>query len=149
MTVTHATFVIERVYRASPERVFAAFSDQQIKDRWFGSPPGWVTTEVSMDFREGGREVNNGGPPEGPISKFYSTYYDIIPNERIVNAYEMYQDDTRISVSLATMELTPEGDGTRLTFTEQDAFLDGYDDAGSREDGTRWLFEQLAAVVEG
>ena len=42
----------------------------------------------------------------------------------------MHIGDTRISVSLATIELKPEGTGTRLTFTEQGAFLDGYDDPG-------------------
>ena len=40
----------------------------------------------------------------------------------------MHLDDTRISVSLATVELKPAGKGTRLIFTEQGAFLDGYDD---------------------
>jgi hypothetical protein len=48
----------------------------------------------------------------------------------------MYVDGTKISVSLATVEFAKTGKGTRLTVTEQGAFLDGYDDAGSRERGT-------------
>ena len=40
------------------------------------------------------------------------------------------------------------GNGTRLVYTEQAVFLDGYDDAGSREHGTRGLFDQLAAYLE-
>ncbi len=38
--------------------------------------------------------------------------------------------------------------GTLLVFTEQGAFLDGYDDAGSRERGTRDLLEALGASLD-
>ena len=48
----------------------------------------------------------------------------------------MHLDEVRISVSLATLELKPAGSGTRMVYTEQGAFLDGYDDAGQREEGT-------------
>lgn len=135
--VTHATFVIERTFDAAPSRVFNAFADPKEKAKWFGGPPGWDEQEVSMDFRVGGREVNNGGPKGGPVSSFEARYQDIVPNERIVFSYDMHLDDKRISVSLTTIELTPQGSGTHLKFTEQDAFLDGYDDVGSREHGTR------------
>jgi hypothetical protein len=37
---------------------------------------------------------------------------------------------------------------TRMTVTEQGAFLDGYDDAGSRERGTGALMDQLAKFLE-
>jgi hypothetical protein len=49
----------------------------------------------------------------------------------------------KISVSLATIEFEKTGAGTRLTVTEQGAFLDGYDDAGSRERGTAALLDRL------
>jgi two-component system sensor histidine kinase KdpD len=60
----------------------------------------------------------------------------------------LHIDDRRISVSLATIELKPEGSGTRLTFTEQGAFLDGYDDPGDRERGTRLLLDALGRSLE-
>jgi hypothetical protein len=71
-----------------------------------------------------------------------------VSNQRIVSTYEMYLNETRISVSLATVELEAAGIGTRLTYTEQGAFLDGYDDSGQREHGTRELFAALAASLE-
>ena len=51
------------------------------------------------------------------------------------------------SVSLATVELTPSGHGTRLIFTEQVAFLDGTDgNEGtlSRQLGTAAHLDRLA-----
>jgi hypothetical protein len=59
----------------------------------------------------------------------------------------MHLDETRISVSLATVELRPAGAGTRLTFTEQVVFLDGYDNAAEREEGTRAGLDNLDAEL--
>jgi hypothetical protein len=55
----------------------------------------------------------------------------------------MHIDEARISVSLSTVEFRPAPVGTRMIYTEQAVFLDGYDDAGSRERGTRALFDKL------
>ena len=145
--VTHSTFVVERTYPASPARVFAAFADPKIKDRWFAGPEEWGPDEREMDFRVGGRETSRGGPKGGPIHAFDALYYDIVPNERIVFAYDMHPDDLRISVSLATIELKPDGAGTRLVYTEQGAFLDGFDDPAGREHGTGELLDQLGRVL--
>jgi hypothetical protein len=41
------------------------------------------------------------------------------------------------------MLFKPEGSGTRLSLIEYGAYLDGYDDAGSREHGTRWLLGKM------
>jgi hypothetical protein len=59
----------------------------------------------------------------------------------------MYLDETRISVSLATVELAPEGGGTRLVYTEQGAFLDGHDTPAQREQGTGSLLDALGAEL--
>jgi hypothetical protein len=59
----------------------------------------------------------------------------------------MHLDARKISVSLATIELAPAGAGTKLKLTEQGAFLDGYDDAGSREHGTGLLLDRLGASL--
>jgi len=50
-------------------------------------------------------------------------------------------------VALATIELFPSGAGTRLVMTEQGAFLDGHDDAGSREQGTDLLLDALGTAL--
>ena len=147
MSVTHSTFSLERTYDASPARVFAAFADPDQKYQWFAGPPEWRETTFEIDFRVGGRELNRGGPHDGPIHSFDALYYDIVPDQRIVYSYEMHLDEKRISVSLATIELAPAADGTRLTLTEQGAYLDDFDDPKLRESGTGHLLEALGAFL--
>ena len=146
-SVTHDMFVIERTYDAAPERVFTAWADPAVKARWFAGPEEWGAPEFEMDFRVGGREVSRGGPPDGPQYAMEARYWDIVPNERIVSTYDMHMNQMRISVSLATVEFTPAGTGTRLVYTEQAVFLDGHDNAAERERGTRDLLDALDAAL--
>jgi uncharacterized protein YndB with AHSA1/START domain len=148
-SVTHSTFVLERLYPAPVARVWAAWSTEEAKAIWFCGPEdAWQPLERAFDFRVGGRERAVGRFRSGTVSAFDALYWDIIPEERIVYTYEMHIDETKISVSLATVEFRPEGGGTRLKLTEAGAFLDGYDDAGSREHGTRGLLEQLGRSLQ-
>jgi uncharacterized protein YndB with AHSA1/START domain len=148
-SVVHATFRLERRYDAPVARVWRAFTDGTAKAKWFGGPPDrWQLLERHMDVRPGGRERLRGRWEGGVVSTFDATYLDVIANERLVYAYEMHLNEKKISASLATIELTAEGAGTSLRITEQGAFLDGYDDAGSREQGTGLLFDALGASLK-
>jgi uncharacterized protein YndB with AHSA1/START domain len=147
-SVTHATFVLERTYDASPARVFAAFASPEAKRAWFVGPDEYKKSDHTLDFRVGGREHVSGGAPGGPTFRFDATIQDIVPDQRIVTSYDMHMDDARISVSLATVELHAAGAGTRLTYTEQGAFLDGFDSVESREEGTAGLLDKLGAALE-
>ena len=148
-SVAHATFHLERSYDAPVARVWKALTDEAAKQKWFGGTPGsWELLERHMDVRVGGRERLKGRWEGGMVSTFEAIYHDVIPNERLVYSYEMHLDDKKISVSLATMQLKAEGEKTTLMVTEQGAFLDGYDDAGSREQGTSHLLDALGASLK-
>ena len=127
--------------------MFKAWADPAAKARWFAGPPDVKETLREQDFRIGGRERLTAAWPGGRVSAFDARYWDIVPDRRIVYSYGMHVDEKRISVSLATVELTPAGAGTRLTFTEQAVFLDGYDGAAGREQGTGVLLDQLGASL--
>lgn len=142
-SVEHATFAIERTYEASPQRAFAAWADPEAKARWFPAAEG----DYQFDFKVGGRESSSGAV-EGSTYTYDAVYQDIVPDERIVYSYDMHMDGKRISVSLATVEFHPAGHGTRLTFTEQGAFLDGLDKPGLREQGTGTLLDALGKELE-
>jgi len=147
-SVVHATFHLERTYDAPAARVWKALTDPAAKQKWFGGPPGnWELIERHMDVRVGGAERLKGRWEGGVVSCFDATYHDVIANERLVYTYEMHMGDKKISVSLATMQLKANGAKTTLQVTEQGAFLDGYDDAGSREHGTGLLLDVLGASL--
>jgi uncharacterized protein YndB with AHSA1/START domain len=146
-STSHATFVIERNFKAGPAKVFDAFANPKSKAQWFGGPDEWDKSDNAFDFRVGGKESVSGGPPGGTVHTYNAEYWDIVANERIVSSYEMLMDKRRISVSLATMEFKPNASGTTFVLSEQGIFLDGYDDAGERERGTRELLDQLEAYL--
>jgi hypothetical protein len=41
----------------------------------------------------------------------------------------------------------PDQDGTKLTYTEQGAFLDGIDKPEAREEGTAWMLDNLGKYL--
>jgi uncharacterized protein YndB with AHSA1/START domain len=149
-TVQHGTFILEREFAFPPARVFAARAVREAKDRWFGGPSGqWKPLERHMEFRVGGSERARGRWTSGRVSDFQAQYHDIVQDRRIVYSYSMHIDEKKISVSLATIEFESAGKGTKLVLTEQGAFLDGYDDAGSRERGTGGLLDALEKSLGG
>jgi uncharacterized protein YndB with AHSA1/START domain len=148
-SVAHGTFHIERRYDAPVARVWRALTEESAKQKWFTGPAErWELIEREMDVRVGGRERLRGRFESGMITTFDAVYYDVIPDERLIYSYEMHVDDKKISVSLATLELTATEGATTLRVTEQGAFLDGYDDAGSREQGTRLLLDALGVSLQ-
>ncbi|MGG3280443.1 SRPBCC family protein [Paenibacillus solani] len=138
--VKHATFVVERTYPASPHKVYQAWADPIAKSKWFSKPD-------IFEFRVGGREYSRGGPPEGPVFTFDVFYQEIVPEQRIVYSYTLDSDDIRISVSITTIELIPTDGGTKLIFTEQGAFFDGYDTPEVREHGTNEMLNALGKAL--
>jgi uncharacterized protein YndB with AHSA1/START domain len=154
-TTTHASFVIERRYEASPQRVFAAWADPVAKRAWFVEGEGWDIKSYELDFREGGTEKSRfrflkGEEVFGKETTFgnETIYNEIVPNERILFTYSMDRDGVRFSVSLASVELIEADKGTRLVFTEHAAFFDGADGAKMREAGWQELLGKLDAFLK-
>jgi uncharacterized protein YndB with AHSA1/START domain len=143
-SVTHSTFVLERSYPTTPERVFSALADPAKKRRWFAESGELGPREFEMDFRVGGSEHSRFKMKDGTPLANDTTYQDIVPNERVVFAYTMSVGGRRISASLSTIELVPTDKGTNFVYTEQAAFFEGSDGAKIRETGWSLIFEQLA-----
>ena len=150
MTITNATFTIERVLNASPARVFAAYSSLEARSAWFKAPADIETLNRDLDFRVGGKERVRARWPSGLVTDFQATYHDIVENERMILVYDLFHNDDKLSVSLQTLELIAEGDKTRLIHTEQGSYLVGGAEAvAGREHGTTWHVDNLVAVLDG
>ena len=153
-SVTHGAFTIERRYKASPEKVFAAFADPAKKRRWYADRSSMAVDSVEMDFRVGGHDrygfrFGAGQPlPEGTSCVNDTVYMDIVPGERIVFAYTMAIGGSRISSSQVTLELLDENGGTLLVFTEQAGFFEGADGPDMRRMGQEALLAELSAELD-
>lgn len=144
-SIVYGSFTITRTYPKPAAKVFAAWADPAVKRKWFGTPKEGHPEDI-FEFRVGGREYNAGKFGDTTYT-FDVRYQDIIPDQRIVYTYDMTMGGERISVSLATVELKPEGNGTKLIVTEHGAFLDGLDNSAQREEGTNSLIDALGKVV--
>ena len=83
-SVAHDTFVIERSYDAPVAQVFEAWADPKLKAGWFVGSVEALGAGYDLDFRVGGREVNRGGPPGGPVFTYEARFHDIVPERRHV-----------------------------------------------------------------
>jgi uncharacterized protein YndB with AHSA1/START domain len=151
-TVAHSTFTLERSFPATPERVFAAFSDPKKKIRWYADGRRMEVLEFKMDFRVGGNDITRYGTPvdspmQGAVLTSNAFYLEIKPDRRLVMAYTMALGDKPFSASLATFELIPSDTGTDLLFTEQSAFIEGGDGAELRKQGWTTLLNYLAEAL--
>jgi len=149
LTVVHGSFSLERTYRNSPATVFAAWAIPDRKQAWFGQGPSFLekVEDYELDFRVGGRERYRGRLRSGRPFEYVATFRDIVADRRIVAAYDVLIAGRRISVTLLTVELEPDGSGTHLVLTEQNAFLDGLDSLEDRVPGVEELLVKLDAYL--
>ena len=145
--VVHDTIVVERRFQVEPATVFAAFADAAQRARWHFPGDDWVLAEFEQDFRVGGREHSLFGPEGAPNLRAEGRFLDIVADRRIVSAGTMHEDGVRISMTLCTVEIEPDGAGSRLRLTDQSAFLDGRERPEERRDGWGKILERLASVL--
>lgn len=143
----HDTFTLKRHLPASPGRVWRAYEDPVQKRRWFANSGGATTYEYSLECREGGSEIWRGTFGDMEEIEMRAHYIDVVPEQRLVVAYQMKIGGKRISVSVQTTEISASGSGTDLTLTEYGAYLDGHDKPEIRQAGTEALLDELAKAL--
>lgn len=151
-SVVHSTFVIERRYSASPDRLFEALSNPAKVRRWYAESEGRAAETFEMDFRVFGRQhmasrMGDSTPFPDVILASDAVFLDITPAKRVVLAQTMTLGERRISAALITFEVLASGAGSDLLFTHQGAFFEGSDGPKMREEGWRLLIESLGAEL--
>jgi uncharacterized protein YndB with AHSA1/START domain len=142
--LARADFTLTRDYPVPVERVWDAFADEKQKLAWWGAGDAIEPGEWAFDFRVGGRDVAEGTFHDGPVSRYESSYTDIVEHSRIVTTYDMWLDGIHMSTSVASLEFEPTGKGTRFTHVEHGVFFDQFwADGPNREQGSRGLLESL------
>lgn len=141
----HAALTLERLYDAAPGRVFAAWADPEARARWGAPGPDQEIRYLEADFRVGGRDFSCCGPRGEPVFVVEARYEDIVEGRRIVFTETISRGDARLSVTLVTVEVRPEGLATRLTLTCQITALDDPDMAVGMRVGWTAALANLAA----
>jgi uncharacterized protein YndB with AHSA1/START domain len=146
--VTHDAFSIERRYRHAPAKVFAAFSDPDARRRWLIEGEGFTVESYEPGFGAGAFERSSFRFKGGPLIRNDTVFLDVVPERRVIFAYAMTLEEDPMSSSLVTVLFVPDGDGTRLSLTEQGAYIGRYADVGGREAGMRELLDALAGELD-
>jgi uncharacterized protein YndB with AHSA1/START domain len=150
MTVLHDTFTIDRTYDASVPELWRAWTDPEIRAKWFRGPDGFTLLERTLDFRAGGREVMRARMPNGAESHYVATIHALVPDRHVIYVYDMTVGGAMMSVTLATMQLDAAGGKARLRYTEQGSFFDGNPQSPAmRVKGVTWHYDNLGAVLAG
>ena len=115
-TLEDRTLIVERVFRAPPEKVFQAWTDPDILTKWWG-PTGATIPECDLDAKPGGTWRTVMATPDGNRMTVSGVFREIAPPDRLVMTWAWQQDDgsrgheTEIVV---TFEDVPEGTRLRL-----------------------------------
>jgi uncharacterized protein YndB with AHSA1/START domain len=140
------TLNLERTYAASPDRVFDAWTSEEVLRRWFHSEREWDTPEASVDLRVGGEvRVVMRNPETGAEYGGGGRYTEIDPPRRL--AFTWLWDDfgTRTLIQLDFTE-TADG-GTTVQFTHTGLWDE--QTVRDHEDGWNRCFNNLAEVLGG
>jgi uncharacterized protein YndB with AHSA1/START domain len=147
-TIAHATIVMERIYKASPTRVFRAWEDKEARERWQAPDETIRIKYEESNFGQGGRDVARCIEQDG--AEFLATvhYLDIRRGERIVFTEAVAQGAANVSAALISVELSPVGEGTRQLVTMQIASFDGSGMEKGYEHGWGMALDNLAKEFE-
>lgn len=147
-SASHTSFVLDRRFKASVARVFAAWADPAAKLRWTDCHAATSTPEYHVDFRPGGHETYRSVTADGTRLAVEKVFLDIVPAARIVFAYSIAANDRMLSASLVTVEFTDGSAGSALKLTEQLVYLDGHHDLEQRRRGTEEGLDRLLLEVD-
>lgn len=147
MSDAYPTVVLSREFRATPERLFAIWTDPKLVRRWL-APEGYTVTGAELDARPGGVFRIEVTGIEGDTHITVGEYREVVPGARIVKswAYSGDNEEADSTVSLATVEFMPASKNTtRMTLTHE-----GVPSEVGRENlrlGWASCFGKLAKVV--
>ena len=145
--MNHGSFSLSRQIKAPRALAYKAWTSLEHRRNWFVGPAGWKEVERRVDLRIGGQEVAHGRMDNGVETIYSATFHLVVPDTRLIYAFDMHVAGQHFSVSLAGVDFADSPDGTLMTYTEQAFYLaDSYGNAG-RIEGTNALLDQFTAYL--
>jgi uncharacterized protein YndB with AHSA1/START domain len=137
------TLRIERTFRAPAQKVFDAWTSEEVMRRWWHAERDWETPEAVVDLRVGGAvRVVMRNPSTGAEYGGGGRYTEIDPPRRLAFTWLWDDNATRTLIELDFEE----HDGvTTVRFTHSDLWDE--EAVRSHEDGWSKCFENLERVL--
>ena len=112
------TVSLHRVIKASPEKLFQAFSDPVANSSWF-PPYGFLCTVQQMEFKIGGRfKMTFINFSTGNSHSFGGEYLEIKPNE-LIKYTDRFDDPNLPGEMTTTVQLKEVSCGTELKVLQE------------------------------
>ena len=143
MTEQQPSLTLVRRIRATPARVYDAWTRPEQLLRWFGPDAGPVVS-AETDVRPGGRFRIVFRTLDGEQHDCRGTYREVEAERRLVFTWQWVTFPDR--ESLVTVELRPAGDGTEVTLTHDRFFDEAVRDA--HRQGWGGALDKLQALLE-
>jgi uncharacterized protein YndB with AHSA1/START domain len=113
------SLTLKRHIKATPDRVFAAWTEPEKILRWFGPDSGPVK-EATADVRVGGRYAVTFHTEDGEQHHVSGHYREVVPNAKLVFTWAWRTMPER--ESLVTILIKPDGAGSLLTLIHEQFF---------------------------
>jgi uncharacterized protein YndB with AHSA1/START domain len=119
--LTKPSLTLKRRLKASPAKVFAAWTDPEKIVHWFG-PAQTVdgSIEADMDVRVGGRYRIRFATENGERHEVGGVYREVVPDSRLQFSWAWHSTPER--ESLVTVTVRGDGDGAILTLHHEQFF---------------------------
>jgi uncharacterized protein YndB with AHSA1/START domain len=143
--------VLTRVFNATPEKLYRAWTDPELMNEWF-CPKPWKATVMQNDVRAGGSSMIMMHGPNGEEFPNHGVYLAVEPNRRLVftDAFTKAWQPSEKAFMVAEVEFEDIGNGqTRYTARARHWSADdrkAHEQMGFHE-GWGKAADQLAEVV--
>lgn len=123
MTQTEREVALELTHRfAAPrERVFEAWTDEDVLKRWWAAGATWETPVAEVDAREGGGYRLSMKTDEGEVHTVFGEYREVRPPERLSYTWTWEEGPGPAMAgsenTLVVIDFVEDGDGTLVKLT--------------------------------
>jgi uncharacterized protein YndB with AHSA1/START domain len=136
---------LERSFQAPAQRVFDAWTNEEVLRRWFYGQPGWETPEAQVDLRVGGAvRVVMRNPDKGEDHGGGGHYTEVDPPKRLAFTWR-WDNDEEDRQTLIEIEFEESEGATTVRFTHSG--LRDVESVRNHEEGWNVCFDNLERVL--
>lgn len=144
--MTPLSLTFNRIFDAPPEKLYDAFTRQEVVQRWFG-PEGFTIPHADIDVRTGGKYRCEMHSPAGAAYVLIGEFRELVPHEKIAFTWTWLANGEHGPETLVTVLFADRGGRTELTL-EHTGFATA-DARDSHQGGWTSSLESLTHMLAG